>query len=75
MSLWNPLNPASPLRSGRVQGAALILAAALLPMVGVPITEVQIAAVGESLNLLLTQIGGIVGLVGTIRAASSPRNF
>lgn len=74
-ALWNPMNPASPLRSKRVQGAATLalgIASAIVPGLGLP---GWVGAILANQDQIVMAAGTLWALVGTITASSSPRNF
>lgn len=75
MSKWNPLNPESPLRSKRVQGAFVILAALASEALGKVVSEDALIVFSDQTNELLTQVGALWGLVGAITAKTSTRLF
>ena len=67
--MWKELlKPTSPVRSKRVQGAVITLAALALALAGYPIGE-------QGLTELSGAVGALWFMLGTIKASKSPRPF
>lgn len=75
MYSWNILDPKSPLRSKRVQGAFITLVAVFGGLAGFNVTE---ASAGELLSTG-NQVAALVGIfwnqVGGLMSKNSPREF
>lgn len=71
----NPLDPESPLRSKRVQGAAITLGVLVATLLGFKITPTQEGAILNLGNELVMLAGLLWNQVGGIMASKSPRNF
>lgn len=74
-TIWNPLDPRSVLRSGRVQGAFMVFAGLIGAAFGVDVPEEVTGGVIDATNQTLTNLGMLVGLIGAIRAKNSARPF
>lgn len=74
-NLANPLNPSSPLRSKRVQGAVGVLVVAAAAVLGYDLEPAWVEGKVQNFELLLAQLSTVWGLLGTILASRSPRPF
>jgi len=72
---WNPLDPASPLRSARVQAAVALLLQTGFAAIGVNIGDELLGGFVEQGNLVLAGLSTLWLAIGSIRAQSSARPF
>jgi acetyl-CoA carboxylase carboxyltransferase component len=72
---WNILDPRSPLRSKRLQGAVLTIAAVVCQATGINVSEEAGTELVSQVNGILAGVGIIWAQIGALMAKNSPRSF